>query len=67
MKTFRDACADKFMKGAAEHKEVWEEIDPIPEIRGELCDLANYATLLKDKELSSEICNWAEDLYNKLK
>lgn len=69
MKSFHDACADKFAKGAEQHKQPWDakHIDAIDEIRGELCDLYNYSTLLKDKEMAWDIQLWTEALYNKLK
>lgn len=67
MKTFLEACADKFARGAKEHRQVWTDLDPIPEIRGELCDLYNYSTLLKDKELAWDIQLWAEGVWNRLK
>lgn len=65
---FKDACQAKFNKGAEEHRQPWDSnhINAIEEIRGELCDLYNYSTLLHDQEMAWDIQTWTEGLWNKL-
>lgn len=63
---FLKACEDKFERGAKEHKGDWNSVDPKFEIREELCDVYNYATLLEDKELAVDLQQWASATWDRL-
>lgn len=63
---FKQACEEKFEKGNKEHKQVWspETIDWRNEIRGEVCDLYNYSTLMPNGFIKRAIQSTAEAIYN---
>lgn len=63
MNDFQKACQEKFERGAKEHTGDWNAVNPHFEIREELCDLYNYSTLLKDKEMAVHIQQWAEEMW----
>lgn len=54
---FDVACKEKFARGVAEHGPGWPNVDAPKEIMEECCDIANYATLLKDPYLAA----WATE------
>jgi hypothetical protein len=65
---FEKAAAEKFQKGAREHQEDWNSLNPIPEISNELLDLYNYAShpALYETELGVKIMNFARDTWERL-
>ena len=65
---FENAAAEKFRKGAEEHKEDWNSLNPIPEISNELLDIYNYAShpSLIETELGMKVMNFARDTWEKL-
>jgi hypothetical protein len=65
MTKFFEAAKAKFDKGAEEHGQPWglEHINHVEEIKDELLDLYNYASL--DSKLWW-ICTTAENIWNEL-
>jgi hypothetical protein len=46
MSTFERACKEKFERGRKEHSEDWQKIDARFEMKQELTDVYNYASLM---------------------
>lgn len=68
MPTFEEACAAKFDRGRREHGKPWDAayIDAPREMQDELCDLANYSTLLPNQALAATIRGVAKLLWRVL-
>lgn len=63
---FKQACEEKFQKGRAVYNTPWDDtaVDWRNEIRGEVCDLYNYSTLMPNGFIKRAIQSTAEAIYN---